>query len=244
MKKSTRNYSTPETPLIATDPFRDFEGSSAELYIAKFFYILRSNLKITLLVIGAAVLIITGTAIWNVMESEKSEKAAAEFELLLSKNVINPETAEKEGAFRQLDAYLEKFSDRDSVNRVLLKKLEFHKAEKNYKDAAAVSSELSESVKPAYLKNYFRLMNAVYLEMSGNNEEALRSYESVLIKINEDSFMKGMALFGKGRTLIQTGKEADGKAAIRLVLEMKEADQGTEGLEDLKKAAAVFLITR
>jgi hypothetical protein len=240
-KKHIHDYS--QTPAkISVDPFRDFEGSTAELYIAKFFYIIRSNLKAALIGLTAAAIIIISITLYNVFDADQKEKSIAEYEVLLNKNVISPDTADTEGAFKQLDAYLSKFKDKYSKNRAELKKLEFMQSEKKYTEASRLAASIAGNVSPVYLKAYFTLMSATYLEMAGKNAESLAEYENTVKILTEDSYMKASALYGKGRMLIATGKASEGRDVLKSVLEMPEF-KNSEGMEELRKAVAVTLIT-
>ncbi|MBI3395972.1 MAG: hypothetical protein HY042_09065 [Spirochaetia bacterium] len=54
----------------ALDPFRDFQGSTAELFIAKFFYFLRSHLRETLYGLGALLIagaLVVSWLVWDTM---------------------------------------------------------------------------------------------------------------------------------------------------------------------------------
>ncbi len=234
--KTRKTYQADEKHAL--DPLRDFEGGPVELFLARSSRYIRDHIKETILVIAGIALILGSMVGYSVWQAHVKEKSLAAFEKLMENPIMIPGAASSEGAIAKLDSYVDDFSNNDAKNRTDLKKIEYYLKDKDYANAAETSESIAKRVSDKYLKAYFHLKAASYNEMALNYEMAQEQYQSSIELVQESNLMKAVALFGKGRVLIEQGKYDEGRKSIREMMDIK----GVEGIEEFKISATAFLL--
>lgn len=223
-------------PETIYDPLRDFEGSGAELWIARFAYNIRNNLLKVLLILATAALALGGAIGFTVWSDYRYEKSLEDFETLMQNPLMIPGAGDVKVASEKLDEYMASHGDNVSELRAELKKIELYRFSSKSEEAAASAEKIASLLHDPDLKAYFTVMAATYLETAGKDPESLKAFEKAAGLLNESSYLKALSLYGVGRLKIRTGDIEEGRKSIRKLIEMEG-----ENLEQLKLEAAAFL---
>ena len=238
-RKKTQAKAAKIKEEIALDPMRDFEGSKAEEYLARFFLYVRTNLKQTAAVL-LAVLVVGLAFLGYWAFKEKSEKKGLlAYEELMEQPVMKRDSGAEARAIEKLAAYEKEFSDPRSRMRVNIKKIELFVSLGKKSEAAVLANKIADELDFPDQRAFFYTKAGILFEQSGSFSQAQEAYSKVSQYMPEDNYIKAFSRFGEGRCLIKLGKLEDGRRAIQAMMDMKNVRQ----IEELRIAAAAFLIS-
>lgn len=241
-KLKTRKARSGETivPIenTALDPFRDFEGSRTEMMLAKAAYYMRLHVKETLMAAAGAALVIIGIGGFFLWRDYREEQSLLAFEELKKSPIMIPGAGDEKVAIEKLNDYIARYGDDGARIRSNLYKIDFFLHDKDYVKAAEMSVEISDLLNDNYLRSYFLLQAAVYMESAKKYGEAIQYYDSVLNYVKEENLMRALAIYGKGRNQVLSGNMDSGKESILEMMKMEDA----AAIDQLKISAASFLI--
>ena len=225
------------------DPLRDIQGGRVEIFITRFGHYLRNNRTTVLLYLFLIVCIIGSSIFFKVYSNQKEEKSLIAYEALLENPLMSQPGGDIEAAIQKLEKYEKNFSSSNSSVRADIKKADLYLSAGKKKEAADSYLRLAEIVNDENLEIYFYLKAATFLEDTEQYEKALKTYISIEERFGKESgenYLRALAMFGRGRTLILLGKESEGKEALKKMMAMKEV----EDIDELRILAASFLLQR
>lgn len=222
----------------AVNPLRGFEGNKFEKGVAAFFYWLRSNSRIVLLVVGALVLVGLASLGLLIYRDQVETKSLREFESLLKNPVMAPNSGADKLALEKLLKYEQEFTNTHAKIRSTLRRVDILVKTGEKEKAAEALMELAMAVDTPELQALFAYRAGTYFEEKEKFARAESSYSMASSKLQDESAVLALTLFGQGRSLIMLGKTSEGKEVIKRMMEIKEA----ENIADLRIAATAFLI--
>lgn len=241
-RKKTREKAREIQEKAEQDALRDFEAGTAEFYVAKLFYVLRSNIQTVLIVGGGLLLLGAGAVGFWAYKAAREDASLEAFQKLSRDPVLQASTEDaRKLALEKLDEYRAEYPLLDSAaHRTALKKLDILVASGRDEEAAVESRELARELDLPELRAYFFLKSAVLYENVGQLPKALEGYERAneLILVNNE--IKAFALFGQGRCLYLLGRDRDARVALESLLEL----EGEGNLDQYRLQAAAFLVSR
>ncbi len=223
------------------DVLRDYKEGSVEYHVARFFYLLRSNLRSVLLVLGTVALCGAGAlGFWAYLVTLEQSSLEA-FDTLQKNPVMQASTDQARVlALEKLTEYEKNYPLLDTARtRASLKKIEILTAAGKSEEAAVVSLELARTLELPELRTFFYLKAAVLFENAGKYAQALEGYERSVELILVTNEVKAFALFGQGRCLSLLGRDRDARDAMENLLEL----EGEGDLAKYRLQAAAFLVS-
>lgn len=222
------------------DPFRDFEGSTLELYVAKFFHFIRSNWKEFTMVASLVVVLLVCFVAYSVWADVQEEQGVVAFEKLVKEPIFRPGSGAEDAALRKLEQYSSEHATNSAHFRSSLYRLKLLLAQEKSEDALDVAKSLAGEMDTPELGAYFHLQTGILLENAGSYAEAAEAYGKVRESIFNDNVVKALALFGEGRCLLEMGRDRDGKDAIRRMMDMSAVND----IDNLRITAAAYLLSK
>ncbi len=224
----------------ALDPFRDFQGSKAELAVAKFFHFMRGHVREVLYGVGAVILGGALLIAYFVYDGIRRERSLSAFEELLKEPVMAVGSGAEKAALDKLDAYEKSYGDKQAHYRASLHRLDLYGAMGKHEESAKTAENLANDLNQADLQAYFAFRSAAHYEQAKNCGKGSELYARAANLIPEYNRQKAMALFGALRCLMEIGKETDARDTAKKLFEAKD----TAGADDVKTAAAAYLLSR
>ena len=221
------------------DPLRDFEGSPAELFVARTALWLRENVREILIGGGVIVAVLIAYVFYSVYAQNRDERSLVAFETLLEEPVMTPGAGAEEIAVEKIDEYLKSHSSSAAQHRADVYKLRLlsSKPERSA-DAAEAAQRLGDDVDTPELQAYFYLRAGFLFERAERFAPAQVAFGRAGELIREDNPLRAAAWFGEGRALIQMGQGEEGRKAIERIFESDSA-----ALTDARSAALAYLLT-
>lgn len=221
------------------DPLRDFEGSPAELFVARVAASMREHVREILIGVGVLVLGLIVFIFYSIWSDSREERGLIAFETLLEEPVMTPGAGAEEIAVEKIDAYLKEHSSGRSEHRAALYKMMLLAAKKKYGEAADAANQLGDDVDSAELRAYFYLRAGFYFELAEKYAPAQVAFGRAGEFIREDNALRASAWFGEGRALMQMGRADEARKALDRIFESESAQIG-----EIRTAALAYLLAR
>jgi len=202
------------------DPFANFEGNKYELFVAKTFYYIRSNLKTFLTIFSIIVLVIISLLFYHIYTENLEKKALLKFEELEKNPILKPGNADLNAAIAKLDEYAKEYNLSSAKKRAIIKKIELYEFNKDYENVAIQYEELAKLVKYPELKIAFLYRSAIYFENAKKYSRALSNLEEISKYNISDSLILSNILYAQVRNLYSLGKKEDAKRLAEKSLEI------------------------
>ncbi len=237
-RRKTREKARELQEEFVHDPLRDFEGSTAELYVAKTALWMRDNLR-EILIGGAVVaLLLVGYIFYAVWAESRREANLIAFEELLDEPVMSAGSGAEDIAIEKLDAYIAEHSGSDARRRAELEKLKYLEETGDFAGAGRICMDTANAVGTPELKSYFFLRAGFYYEKADKYAPAQAAYRDAAQFMRDDkSLMKASAWFGEGRMLLRMGQEKEARESIRRILE-----NDSPAMDPVRTAALAYLL--
>lgn len=221
------------------DPLRDFEGSPAELFVARVAYWIRSHLKEVGIGLGVVVLAVGAWIGYTLYQEQRREQARIAFEELLEDPVMQPGSGAGEIAVEKLEAFKEEWGGSNIAKRVAVYEMRFLAEEEDFAAAAEQAMFLGGEASAPEIAAFFFVHAGYYFERAGQPAPQETAFGRAVEELRQDNLLKAEALFGQGRALITMGKREQGVAALR---SMMEFDDVSVGGSDLRLRALAYLL--
>ncbi|MEQ9366669.1 MAG: hypothetical protein RIF32_20690 [Leptospirales bacterium] len=238
-RKKTQEKAGEIREQFVHDPLRDFEGSPAELFVARIATALRENIREILIGAGVVGVVLIGYIFYAVWSENREEKALIAFETLLEEPVMTPGAGAEDIAVEKIDEYLKSHSSGRAEHRADLYKMMLLAAKEKYAEAGEAANRLGEDVESAELRAYFYLRAGFYFELAEKYAPAQAAFGRAAQFIREDNVMRASAWFGEGRALLQMGQADEGRKAIERIFESESAQ-----VAEVRTAALAYLLAR
>ncbi|MCB1174632.1 MAG: hypothetical protein KDK39_13765 [Leptospiraceae bacterium] len=238
-RKKTRARAEALKEHHAANPFEDFDGSPAELYILKTLHWIKINLRSVLIggaLIGSVAIAVIILLAWQESRDEKSMLA---FEKLFADHVAREGLSSSRLALDDLALYTKQFTDTNSKIRAALLETDFLTKNKEYKQAATRHQFLAEHIDALYLQAYFWLQAAFLYEESADNEAALKAYQAAGERSQELDTIKAHSLYGQMRMLLALQRKSDADKALSELLKLESE---RPAIKDLQKQAVALML--
>ncbi len=221
------------------DPLRDFEGSPAELFVARTAAAIRERIKEIAIAVGVVGVLVIGYIFYAVWAENREEQALIAFEALLEEPVMTPGAGAEDIAVEKIDEYLQSHSSERAEHRADLYKMMLLAAKKKYAEAGEAANRLGDDVETAELRAYFYLRAGYYFELAEKYAPAQAAFGRAGQYIREDNIMRASAWFGEGRALLEMGQIDEGQKAIERIFESDSAQIG-----EIRTAALAYMLAR
>lgn len=238
-RKKTQEKAGEIREQFVHDPLRDFEGSPAELFVARVATAIRERIREILIGAGIVVFVLIAYIFYAVWSDDREEKALIAFETLLEEPVMTPGAGAEDIAVEKIDAYLKEHSSNRAEHRADLYKMMLLAAKNKHAEAGEAANRLGENVDSAELRAYFYLRAGFYFELAEKYAPAQAAFGRAGQFIREDNVLRAAAWFGEGRTLIRMGQTDEGRKAIERLFESDSAEIG-----EIRTAALAYLLTQ
>lgn len=237
-RRKTREKARELHEEFVHDPLRDFEGSTAELYVAKAALWMRENLRQILIGVAVAVVVLIGYIFYYVWAESRREANLIAFEKLLDEPVMSAGSGAEQLAVEKLDAYIAEHSGSDAQRRANLYKLQYLEETGDFAEAGRICMDTANDMSTPELKSYFFLRAGFYFEKAEKFAPAQAAYRDAAQFMRDDkSVMKASAWFGEGRMLLRMGQEKEARESIRRILE-----SDSPAMDPIRSAALAYLL--
>ena len=216
---SSASYN-PLSPL--DDPFRDFQGSSVELYLNRFFYFIRKHgrrFAFVLLISFTLLLCIIGYIAWY---DHRESQSLISFRKLMKEPTMDSESGSSEIAIEKLREYAKQYGHKNARLRAMLYQLQYLEKEKKFGTMAKLCLKIGDNLETPELKANFYLRGALHAENLALYKNAAKGYGLAAKAIKDKNELKAQALLGQARMLRILGKKKEARAALEEILDFAE----------------------
>ena len=220
------------------DPFQDFEGSKAELFIARLFYFLRQNIRQFLIFSAFFIFCIFSLIGYKVWKEQKEFRSLAKFRSMMNEPAMDLGVGVPDIAIEKLEAYLLKNTDDTARLRAMLYQMYYETQQGNYKAIAKKSYSIAELVTTPALRANFYLRSALHLENLKDYKMAEEAYKQSATALLDENEYKAMALFGQAKMLLLLNKKNLAKLILKKILSFDKV----EGSKYFSLAKAYLLV--
>lgn len=206
------------------NPFEDFEGSKAELFIARVFYFLRQNIRQCLIFSVFFIFCIFSLIGYKVWKEKKAFKSLAKFRSIMKEPVMDLSSGVPDIAIEKLEAYLLRNTDDTARLRAMLYQMNYETQQGNYKAIAKKSFSIAKLVTTPALQANFYLRSALHSENLKDYKMAEEAYKQSAAALFEENEYKAMALFGQVKMLLLLNKKNAAKLILKKILSFDKVE--------------------
>ncbi len=203
------------------DPFRDFQGTKVELYLAKFFYYIRKNSKIFIILSSSLIVILLAVITYVMYHQNLESKALIAFEELQKSPIFKAGTNDPKILISRLDQYMNDYNIKSAKKRAIIKKIEIYEQNNLEEEVAKQYEELAKIVEVPEIKANLYFRSAILFENQEVYTRALSNIDEVLKQKINDEYILANTLFLQARILFKIGKKAEAKKVAENILNLK-----------------------
>lgn len=221
------------------NPFEDFQGSIAELYLMQILHFIKSNLKNVL--ITAAALVVAGSIVVIILvylENEE-QKSVAAFEDILEAQTSSTSLASSVLALEDIEKYEKEHSSNHSKKRAALARLKYLVEDKKYEEAAQNCEFLAKNMKSDEMAAWFNIRAGFLYEKAGKYSRALTSYQNISQNKSPIEIINAHARYGELRMLIKSDQLNDAKKVLK---QMMNIESDRDEIKNIQKQALALLL--
>ena len=197
------------------DPFRDFQGGRAELYLNKFFYFVRKHARRVIFTFLMLLIVFLGGLGYVAWRDHRETQSLVSFRKLMKEPTMDIKSGSPEIALEKLKEHGKRYSHKNARLRAMLYQLQYLEKEKKFGAMAEICLEIGDNLETPELRANFYLRGALHAENLASYKSAEKGYRLAAKVIKDQNEFKAKALFGQGRMLAILGKKEEARNALK-----------------------------